>query len=652
MNSDKLNKITAELREKYPKAGIQKIEVDENNGKSTFYIEPNKQILAALPSEKAVNLHMPMTNKEFAATIRRDVIDRSILDLAKRSVSEEDPKEIFRRANKYYYEYDVYGTHIDILSNFASKGFENDIDDDNIKLFYDVWNFDVNFKQILDWIFFDFFRIGMVRTYKIVGKYEPGITYLSNVPGKKIARGQLKEISARAERIRKKKIEKINARIKGLDGRNKEQAAVKTELAAKKKVWSKGHMPVAYTVLNPTLVTIEGSLLFNKSKVILEPSDELKDLMKKNQSELTDDEKEILKLLPSDFKKGIEEGGGINLDPMFVGEIDYRKQPYERYPRPRGIKAFDSLEYKNSLREADLSTLDGISNYILKITIGNDEFPCTDQSQLETVSQLFNTPSKSFDVVWNHTLEIEKIVSPEIEAILGQDKYKQVNEDITGAIAISRALIDGTTNVNQGEAALLTKTLIEEINYARRQVERWIYNEYRQIAEAAGFDRFPKVRWDNTILRDIILYMSTISQLVDRRMLSYQTAMEQLGFDFPNEFNNMQTELPHVLDGVLGILGSPFQQSGIQQQQGAPKGTPSSGRPKGQPAKQKQTKTNQKDKTKVPNQSPSNQPKGSPQAASVNVKSVFSYAMNNFTEEQFEAFLDGYLNELNNAKGT
>jgi len=595
MDSKEIGKITHELQTKYPDIGIHKIEVDSNTGKAAFFVKPTNKILASLPGNKSVQLRMAET----AATLRRDMIDRTALDLIKKSPYEEDPRNLFTRAMKYYFENDVYGTHIDILTNLAAKGFENDIDDNKIKAFYDTWNFDVNFTQVLDWIFFDFFRIGMVRTYKIISKYEPGVSYLSPIPGQKIERSILNDIVERANRIQKRREEKA---AEGLTGKKAQ--------AAKKKVWSKGYLPIAYTILNPLLVTIEGSLLFDNTTVTLEPSAELRKMLAKSPQELTEDEKVIVKSLPTEFKNQVV-AGKIELDPQYVGGVDYRKMPYERYAKPRGVKAFDSLEYKNSLREADLSTLDGISNYILKITVGNDEFPVTDQAQLETVAKLFDTPSKAFDVVWNHTLEIERIISPEIGEILGQDKYKQVNEDISGAIGISRALIDGTTNVNVAEAGLITRAIIEEINYARRQVTGWIYNEYRQIANAMGFDRFPKIRWDNTILRDIILYMSTISQLVDRRMLSYQTALEQLGFDYDNEFNNMQEELPFVLEGVLGIVGSPFQKSpfggGVQPVQGAPTGTPSRGRPKGQPAKKKQP-ANPQSKTKVTKISPSQQP--------------------------------------------
>jgi hypothetical protein len=298
---------------------------------------------------------------------------------------------------------------------------------------------------------------------------------------------------------------------------------------------------------------------------------------------------------------------------------------------------FDTIEYKNSLREADLSTLDGITNYILKITIGNDEFPVASPEELEAAAQLFNTPSKSFDVVWNHTLQVEKIVSPEIDSILGKGKYEQVNDDMTTGLAISRAFLDGGGDVNAGTAELLIKGVMEEINYARRQVTRWIYREYQQIAEAMGFDRFPKIRWDEGVLLDTILYMNTLAQLVDRRMLSYKTSLEALGFDYPNELKNMEEEMPLVEDGVFGILGSPWQQAkqaGTTNPSGtAPKGSPSSGPPKGT---QKKTNTTTKTKPKKSDTSPNQQKKNQQVKQAANLNDIVD-----MTASEFAAFLDG-----------
>jgi len=530
MDVKEIKQITKDLKNKYPEIGLEKIEVNEDGGKTSFFMRPTEKTLASLPQEQA-------------SIIKRDSISRTTLDLIKPDVLTRSATDIFKTSMEYYFTKDIYGSHIDILSNFACKGFENDIDDKDIKQFYDVWCFDVDFRRMIEWIFLDFFRVGMVRSYKVVSKYEPRVSYLSPTPGKKI--------------------KKFNKKAVG----------------AKKKQWSKSFIPVAYTVLNPLMIEIKGSLLFNNEEVYLKPSEDLKKLLKK--TDATDADKAIIKALPNEFKSAVESGEDILLDPLLVGAIDYRKMPYERYPKPRGVKAFTAIEYKDALREADLSTLDGITNYILKVTVGNDSFPITSPEQLKSVAELFNTSSKSFDVVYNHTLEIEKIVSPEIDKILGQDKYRQVNDDITGGLGCSRAIIDGKGDMNAEEVELVVKTILEEINYARRQVTRWIYGEYRQIAEALNFDRFPRVRWDDTILRDIILYLSTISHLVDRRMLSYRTALERLGFDYDNEHANMEEELPSVMDGVLGIVGSPFQRSAVQTTQKAPKGTPSYGRPAG-----------------------------------------------------------------------
>jgi hypothetical protein len=73
--------------------------------------------------------------------------------------------------------------------------------------------------------------VGHVTTYKVLAKYEPKVSYLSPVPGQK-------------------------------------PKIVKKEAGAKKGIWSKGFLPVAYTVLNPALVSINGNLLFNKTSVV------------------------------------------------------------------------------------------------------------------------------------------------------------------------------------------------------------------------------------------------------------------------------------------------------------------------------------------------------------------------------------------------
>lgn len=180
-----------------------------------------------------------------------------------KDVYDEDPKVLYEKVMRYYYTEPIVGSVINLLSSLASKGFENDIDDVDIKNFFDTWVFDVNFEEVIDWIFLELFKTSHVTTYKYIANYEPRISTIQPAGSKKST---------------------------------KTKSTGKLESAAKKKIWSKGHLPVGYTVLNPSLVNITGNLLFNNVSVSLTPPKKLGDLLKKSSSELTEEEKALQKL--------------------------------------------------------------------------------------------------------------------------------------------------------------------------------------------------------------------------------------------------------------------------------------------------------------------------------------------------------------------
>lgn len=565
-----LSKELAEIASKHSNLDVQSATYDEHTGQMEMRLGVTGGPVAPtnLPpgvevvyKESAADLigDNPVIPIYKTAANRRlieiDPLGRGDLDLARPSVLDEDPTALIQRSLDYYRSKDVYGSAINVLTNFASKGFENDIDDPKIKDFFDNWALDIGFDKTVDDIFFDFFRAGMVRTYKILGKYEPDINFLST-------------------------------QVQSPDGSG---ISVGREDAVNKNRYSKFHIPIRYTILNPTMVVIKGSLMFGQTATFLKKSagDEIKVLLEMPQKDLSDFQKKIIKNLPAGFKSAVLDGKDIPLDPNLIGEVDYRRMPYERYPLPRGARAFEPVEFKDELRKADYSTLDGITNYILLIKVGNDAFPVQKQETLERAAELFETVSKSYKVVWNHTLNVEKITSPEIGEVLGQDKYKQVNDDITGAVGMVRALIDGLGGSNTAATELAVKSVIEEINYARRQVTRWIYKEYREVAKAVGFNRIPKVRFDDMALRDELQMKALYQGMIDRRIISYHTGQKLLGFDPETELGRMKEERSLIQDGTLGLVGSPFQQSGNQPTQNTPKGTPSEGRPKSQPAPKK-----------------------------------------------------------------
>lgn len=547
--------IKKDLNERYPNIDVISL-TDEGPGKVGMELGVGAKELAYLSNDTRYGpvFHKAPGYERASNVIRRRELDQSDLDLAEPSVLSAKPHKLFERSINYYKKEDLYGSVVRLLANFASNGFENDIDNDDIKLFFDNWAMDIGLDSTVENIFFDLVRVGIVRTYKTVGKYRP--------------------------------------QINTLDTPSLVKSKVRKDTAAKKIRWSKNDLPIHYTILNPLQFEIAGSLMFNQTLVTLKPEalSDLKMMLETNKSELTEHQKLILKSIPNDMKKAAIAGKPYPLNPYLVGEVDYRRMPYERYPTPRGTNAFESIDYKRELRKADYSTLDGISNYILKVTIGNDNFPVTKPEMLENIAEIFNTPAKSYNIIYNHTLDVQKIVSPEIGEILGQDKYAQVNEDYTGALGVVRALIDGVGNINTGAADLAIKGVIAEVSYLRNQVRKWLYTEYRDVAEAMGFDKYPTVRFNDIALRDEVEMMRVIQGLIDRRIMSYETGTKRLGLDWNTELKRLSTEKGMVLSGDLGIIGSPYNpkatppmvnDENVQETQRTPSGTPSEGRPVG-----------------------------------------------------------------------
>jgi len=482
----------------------------------------------------------PLRFHEGGRIITRDILRRTDVDILLEAgdPARVQPQRMYQKAISFYNTKSQYGTVIDILTNFAAKGFKNDIDDPDIKLFYDTWVREVDFHATVEKVFFDFFRVGLVRTFKMVGKLDP----------------KLKPDNF--NRIIKNR---ANANSFQTDPKLKEFMAYR-DLAAAKKIWSKSFVPLKYTILDPRLLEIKGSTLFDQTETYIkaEAFNELRNVLR-NPNQQTKEQRQFLKFLPKELVEAVKQNKPVKLPTELVGKCDYRKQDYERYPRPKFSRAWDLLTYKDALIKADLSTLDGITNYILKITIGNDEHPVTDQADLETVAKLFDTSSKSFDVVWNHTLKIEKITFPEISDILGEQKFKEVDSDLLQTFGVSRALLDGTVQGNAKAIEAALKSFAEEVAYSRRCVKRWIDKEYEEIALAMGFDRYPNVRFDENALKDEIMLMSVIQGMIDRRIISYETGIEKLGMDFGNELTNMKQEAPLVQAGTFGIIGSPYQ---------------------------------------------------------------------------------------------
>lgn len=518
----------------------------------------------------------------------RDTLENVYIDNRKQLVEESTAINLYERSEKEYFRTGYYGTAIDLLSNFATTGFYNEINDPNIKEYFDAWVNDSNFLYSVKKIFHSLFKYSVCYILKSSATYEPHSEGISSIPGSPPVKGSKAGLKANVAFMLNELIKKSTGQEMSFDKFDK---IYEKELGA-----STGH-PFYYSLLDPKYITTttcgfyDGVTISISSKGLQSLRDILKTL-ESDPEKVSKKVKDSIKLLPNAMKEAAKNNKDYVFKDEEISVIYLRKDDCNAYAKPRGSRAFDSFDYKEQLKRADYATVDGIYNYILKVTVGDKDNPNTDDKVLEDLAEAFNTPQKAFAIVWNHTLQIEKITANEVGDILGQNKYEPVENDISAAIGMARAMIDGTS-ITGDAANLASKATQSEIENARQQVENWIYDEYRLIAKSAGFNIYPVVRWQHTVVSTDgeAVTKASYMQMLDRKAISIQTYMREMGFDYETEKQRMTEELPFITKGVLQA-GSPFQKGAGPGQ--APTQAPDVGRPKSMPTSPKKPVNEQK----------------------------------------------------------
>jgi hypothetical protein len=325
-----------------------------------------------------------------------------------------------------------------------------------------------------------------------------------------------------------------------------------------------------------------------------------------------------MNLIPDDMKKALRSGKGLMpLDPNLYTRITRKKQPYERYATPFLERVFEPIMYKQKLRMMDMSTIEGLINQLVTVTIGNDEYPA-DDDDLEAIAQLFQTPSKSYTVFWNHTLQVQ-FHKPEGLDTLTQDKYKQVNDDILAGLGVSRVLIDGQGS-NFSTAWVSILSLIERLDNTRHKVVQWLEDEYKHVADENGFKVVPKVQFNKMNLREDNYIRDVLLAMYDRGLLDEEDILKETGRDYESI---IETKKRNEKNSKLFFPPEqPFQ--------GGQTG-PNSGKPTGQPQKP------MKKRTTTPEQNSGNPPKS---------KANQAMAYSTQLEEEYETELVDYYNSI------
>lgn len=285
---------------------------------------------------------------------------------------------------------------------------------------------------------------------------------------------------------------------------------------------------------------------------------------------------------------------GADLVPITDADPILRKEvSITPYPTPYLSKVLEALVFKQQLRRMDFGVAARIINAILLIQEGDKDFPITEdndsKSRLDALKQQINARANNpammervFMLFSNHTTKLSWI-TPDVEALLNQDKYRQANEEISEGLGFPRILIVGESR-NSGASELSTWAIQPQMEELRTMLLEWLQPIYEEAAERNKFKNTPIAAFTPIKLQDFVKIAAIFAQIYREGNMSRTTRDQMVGLDFDTELELMNEELKgmkelpkefpempyniQVVPGTGGIGGRPNQVKG-----GRPTGT-------------------------------------------------------------------------------
>ena len=385
-------------------------------------------------------------------------------------------RDTIELCQKAYCNVAVFRNAIDIMSEFTNTDLYLEGGSKKSREFFYEWFKKVNILNIKDQYFREYYRSGNVFLYRVDGKFKADdYARLMN---------QVGSINPSANKI-----------------------------------------PLRYILLNPYDIVAKRSTTFSVGayeKVLSEYE------LARLQNPQTEEDQDLLESLDPEAQETIKKGGygakglKLALDPLRLSFSFYKKQDYEPFAIPFGFPVLEDINAKMELKKMDQAITRTVENVILLITMGADpDKGGVNPNNLAAMQNLFKNESVGRVLVSDYTTKAEFII-PELNRVLGPDKYKILNEDIK----------QGLQNIVVGEEKFNSTQVKAQIFIDRLKESRtgflndFLQREIKRISRELGFRSYPEVKMKDIDMRDETQLMRVSTRLMELGVLTPQQGME------------------------------------------------------------------------------------------------------------------------------
>lgn len=295
---------------------------------------------------------------------------------------------------------------------------------------------------------------------------------------------------------------------------------------------------------------------------------------------------------PQEVLDGIKTGTlWVQLDPSNTYVLSDTKSRYEKYAMPVGVPALRSFAKKELINQYENGQLNLGQKGFLLINVGDKDIAKNvTPTDLTNVGAIFRDAISGFpmaSVAWNVSAKWIQTDSKE----LFTDKYKNVNSEILSAAGIASIVATGdASNSSFSSAQVNINTLEKRIIQNQRNVGefiKWIITR-RAIDFRISSTKLPSFVFNPINLANDSSFKDQVVQLFTLGLLSRETVLDNMSFDFGQELERKTVENEKDFDSVFTLPPS------FNNQSGDTGTTDSQG---GNPGKTEKTRTSDKSKS-------------------------------------------------------
>ena len=303
------------------------------------------------------------------------------------------------------------------------------------------------------------------------------------------------------------------------------------------------------------------------------------------------EQKELFELIKDyypEFVKAVNEGK--TEIPLFNENVIRRKFTSDNpYPISYVTSSLDALQHKRKLRRMDYTLIDKVITAIFHVKVGSDNFPVSESPEDQELLDDLNTQlrlrgnseqllERVFQLVTNHTVELSWVF-PDVDLLLDNKKYEDINQEILFGLGFPRVLITGEsqrTGTSDPELAMLAP--VKTMENFRSKIIEVIRDICTKVAIENGFRNAPSVEFKALSLHNFADFINGLSKLYDASALSRTDLAKIYGFDFMEQVDKLEVENTELTNRGLPTFGpTPFGSNQMPQgANGNPKNAPKS----------------------------------------------------------------------------